>query len=170
MPSSEATAARWTEFIAARPEFPVGRNLLAAFRAGTISSLCDCGCHAFELHVPEDLPSLRIAHPGDVGSVFELSFEVTAGGPPGGKGSLELAVFADRRGHFAGMDVDFCANSYPVPEKMVLAERPYHVHSSPAFDTNPLLERTFSSLARETAKGVVALRRPSRLRTAQLKP
>lgn len=169
MPSSEATAARWTEFIAARPEFPVGRNLLAAFRAGTITSLCDCGCHAFELKVPQDLPSLRIASPGDAGSVFELSFEVTAGGPTGAKGSLELAVFADKRGQFAGMDVDFCANSYPVPEKMVLAERPYHVHRSPAFDTNPLLERTSSSLARETTRLVVPLGRPGRLQPAQLK-
>ena len=126
MGNSVAKATHWTAFLAARPEFPLGDRLLDAFRAGQITRLCDCGCNTFDITVPEG--TVPLTSPGASGSVFELSFQVED------SGSLEFVLFVDRRGQFSGIEVDYCANSYPVPEAPVVKEPPYHVHISPALE------------------------------------
>lgn len=134
MPNTVETAARWTEFLAGRPEFPRGERLAAAFNAGEITRLCSCGCNAFDLKVPEGAEVERIATVGGCGSVFEMSFQATGDGPPDRQGSLEFIVFADERGHFAGIEVDFCGNSFPVPEALQVDNTPYYVRVSSAVD------------------------------------
>jgi hypothetical protein len=134
MANTDSTAEKWTEFVASRPEFPAAQKLLAAFRAGKITRLCDCGCNAYEFEVPEDAALLPLARSGGYGSIFEMEFEVTAPGNSPEQGSLEFIVFVDKRGHFAGIEVDFCGNSYPVPDALTLHEVPYHVRCSTELD------------------------------------
>ena len=133
MTNTAVVAARWSEFISTRPEFPAGNRLRAAFAAGKLTRLCDCGCNAFDLQVPESSTVQPIARSGGYGSVFEISFEVSQ--PQSvERQSLEFIVFADKRGHFAGIEVDFCGNSFPVPEHLLIHEPPYHVRCSPEID------------------------------------
>lgn len=131
MANTPNTAARWVEFVASHLASPVGAKLRAAFQAGKITRLCDCGCNAFEFAVPEEAGVPTIATTGGYGSVCEMSFEASEPHSAERK-SLEFIVFADQRGHFAGIEVDFCGNSYPVPEGLVIHEPPYHVHCSSA--------------------------------------
>jgi hypothetical protein len=130
MGNTHDTAARWTEFVATHAAFPAGERLLQAFRAGTITRLCNCGCNSFDLEVPDGAAPLLV-EPGGSGSVFQMEFEVDEPGS-GERRSLEFIVFADRRGHFSGLEVDYCGNSSPVPDELVIHEPPYHVHCSKA--------------------------------------
>ena len=130
MPNDRSKAARWTEFIAERSEFPAGGRLLAAFHAGRITRICDCGCNAFELEMPEDTTVDPLSNPGTSGAVFELSFTAIDDDKPTEQKSLEFILFVDKRGHFTGIEVDFCGNSYPVPERVSIQEPPYHVRCS----------------------------------------
>lgn len=134
MTNTKETAAKWTAFIADRPEFPAGERLLEALRAGEIIRLCDCGCNAFDLTVPKDSGVKPISKTGGYGSVFEISFEARGEGPPNNQGSLEFIVFADNQGHLSGIEVDFCGNSYPIPNSLEVASAPYHVRCSAAID------------------------------------
>ena len=131
--NTETVAAKWTEFIAGRPEFPAGAKLRAAFQEGRITRLCDCGCNAFEFEVPAEAHANPIATHGSYGSIFELSFEVTDISTSERK-SLEFIMFVDIRGHFAGIEIDYCGNSFPIPEVLQIHEPPYHVRCSPAID------------------------------------
>jgi len=46
--------------------------------------------------------------------------------------TLEFVVLVAANGQLAGIEVDYCANSYPVPDELVLVEPPYHVRTSAA--------------------------------------
>lgn len=129
MANTADTATRWVKFIAGQAAFPAGTKLLAAFRAGAITRLCDCGCNAFDFAAPEGADVAPLVNHGGYGSVCEMSFEVTDA-HSSERGSLEFLVFADQRGHFAGIEVDYCGNSFPVPELLLLHEPPYHVRCS----------------------------------------
>jgi hypothetical protein len=129
--NSASKAAFWTEFVARHVAFPAGPKLRAAFQAGRITRLCDCGCNSFDIEVPEGAGIPALAKPGGYGSVFEMSFNVNELGHEERR-SLEFVVFADARGQFAGMNVDYCANSFPVPDNVEVQEPPFHVRCSDA--------------------------------------
>jgi hypothetical protein len=40
---------------------------------------------------------------------------------------VEINVHVDARGYFAGLDVDYCGNSFPIPSAVVLEEPPFHI-------------------------------------------
>ena len=128
MSNGPGKAESWTEFLATRPEFPRGERLRAALRAGAITRLCDCGCNSYDIQVPEGACD-RIAAPGRSGAVFQISFSTGDD-----SGSLELVVFADARGQLSGIEVDYCANSFPVPDNVQIKEPPYHVEVSRALE------------------------------------
>ena len=127
MTNSALKAAEWVEFLARRPEFPSPERLRASFLAGNITRLCDCGCNTFDIEVPESTEVAALASSGSFGSFFEINFEATAPSGPVENGSIELIVFVDKRGHLAAVEVDFCGNSYPVPEHLIIKDHPYHV-------------------------------------------
>jgi hypothetical protein len=130
MANTLKVAEHWTEFVASHPSFPVGNRLRAGFRAGKITRLCDCGCNTYDIEVPDTTNIVPLSQPGGgFGSVCEMSFEVREFGAQERK-SLEFIVFADARGHFAGLEVDYCATSFPVPENLEILEPPYHVRCS----------------------------------------
>ena len=125
--NSLARASKWVHFLASRAEFPAGARLLAAFHAGKVTRLCNCGCNSFDIQVLEGKVA-PIAQPGATGgAVFELEFQTAEA-----QRTLGFIVFVDANGHLAGIDVDYCANSYPVPDEPVLIEPPYHVRASNA--------------------------------------
>jgi hypothetical protein len=127
MSNSLARASKWAKFLASRAEFPAGDRLLAAFHAGKVTRLCDCGCNSFDIEVPEDAVA-PLAKPGATsGSVFELEFQTSEE-----QRTLEFIVLVGANGQLSGIEVDYCANSYPVPEEPILVEPPYHVRSSAA--------------------------------------
>jgi hypothetical protein len=122
MSNTLARASKWTHFLASRVEFPAGERLLAAFHAGKVTWLCDCGCNSFDI----EGAVAPLAQPGaHGGSIFELEFQTTDE-----QRTLEFIVFVGSNGHLAGIEVDYCANSYPVPDEPILVEPPYHVRAS----------------------------------------
>jgi hypothetical protein len=127
MSNTLARASKWTHFLASRAEFPAGSRLLAAFNAGKVTRLCDCGCNSFDFEIPEGVVA-PLAEPGtNGGSVFELEFQTSDE-----QRTLQFFVHVEANGHLAGIEVDCCANSYPVPDDPILVEPPYHVRASAA--------------------------------------
>lgn len=124
MNNTATTAARWVAFIAARPEFRAGEALLAEFKAGKVSRLCECGCNSFNLELDPNPSTVPIAPPSEKGQVVFLA-EFTTTNP---SGSLEFIVYANAQGHFDGLDVHFNGNTEPIPESFTLSEAPYHVY------------------------------------------
>jgi hypothetical protein len=126
--NSEEKARLWTEFMAARKEFPRSMLLMEHFNAGTITRICDCGCNSYDIKVPNDFglaPLLPAKEHGRGGCVLSMAFKLS-----GRDDCLEFDVFADAHGYLAGIDVSCNANSAPVPDKPRVVEPPYHVHGS----------------------------------------
>jgi hypothetical protein len=122
--NSPELARTWTEFLAARSDFPKGRELLEHFNAGTITRICDCGCNSYDVKVPkqEGLSPLMLSR-GKSGNVFSLAFHFSDR-----PGSLEIDVFVDANGYLAGLDVSCNANSEPVPLEPRIVEPPFHIY------------------------------------------
>jgi hypothetical protein len=124
--NSEALARRWTEFIAARHEFKPGRLLLDQFEASRISRLCDCGCNSYELKMLPNANVAKLAPPSERGGMaFQLEFNTSEAGK-----TVGFTVFVDREGYLSGIDVDYCGNSYPMPEDPQLVEPPFHQYGA----------------------------------------
>ena len=130
MKNSEARAFKWVEFVAFRPEFPQGSRLLAAFRAGSITRICDCGCNSFDIEVPAAAGVIPLAASGRYGGIFRFEFHTQADG-----GDLAFRLYADESGHLAGLDVEYRGNSFPVPSEPLLVEPPYNVFASTRLGT-----------------------------------
>jgi len=125
MTNSAETAAHWAKFIAERPEFVAGEELLAQFNAGKITRLCECGCNSFNVELEEGRQTAPIAPSSEKGQVvFLAEFQIVQ--PPGA--SLEFIVYADAKGNFDGLDVHLNGNTEPIPDKLVVSEAPYHVY------------------------------------------
>jgi hypothetical protein len=124
--NSPEVARKWTEFLAARNEFPRSEQLLAHFNAGTITRICDCGCNSYDLRVPKDA-GLKPLMPASqrAGCVLSMAFYFS-----NRPGSFEIDIFVDADGYLAGIDVSCNANSEPVPVKPELVEPPFHVYGA----------------------------------------
>src|SRR5438067_10019594 len=88
-------AAFWAEFIPAHCQFPDPELLRHHFQHASFTDFCDCGCNNFAVVIPPgvELPPLTSPHTG-----------------PG------HVAFFDTRGYLDYVEVDCCANSYPVPD------------------------------------------------------
>jgi hypothetical protein len=119
-------ARQWTEFLAARKEFPRSEQLLEHFNVGTITRICDCGCNSYDLKVSRDCglkPLMPASQRG--GCVLSMAFYFC-----NRPGSFEIDIFVDGDGYLAGIDVSCNANSEPVPIKPELVEPPFHVYGA----------------------------------------
>jgi len=122
-------AARWTCYLASRSYVPRAPLIQQHFASGTISRLCDCGCQSFDLTIPADAtlePLMPASERG--GCALELCYYI--GVPQDPHNFVCMRVFVDRRGYLAGIDVDYRANSAPMPEKVDLLEPPFHIHGA----------------------------------------
>jgi hypothetical protein len=120
-----ATARRWIEYLASRKDLPLGSAALEHFEAGTITRICDCGCNSFDLSVPNDSKLQPLIRPSDGRSGAILTVGYHTGGGERLADAVEFVIFADVNGYLSGIDVEFCGNSAPMPEDVVLIEPPF---------------------------------------------
>lgn len=123
-----ARAQHWTSFLASRAYIPSSDLLLAHFAAGRVTRLCDCGCNSYEISVaPAERLKPLSAPSATGGCVLSLAFKVSGRDD---NETLEFGVHVDTRGYLSGLDVDFCANSFPVPDAITLIEPPFHIYGT----------------------------------------
>ncbi|AYQ44120.1 hypothetical protein CVS37_39995 [Burkholderia lata] len=57
--------------------------------------------------------------------MFEADFRGL--GEPDVSRSLEILLFADDSDHLSCVEIDYCGNGLPIPERMSLESAPYHL-------------------------------------------
>ncbi|MFC3711061.1 hypothetical protein ACFOMD_00670 [Sphingoaurantiacus capsulatus] len=124
MENGPARAEFWKEFISTRCEYPAQSLLRDQLDHAELTEFCDCGCNSFRLrvdpvHAKPLLPPKADPKMGGHGAIYTADFHM-----PDDK-ALEIIIFADDRGHLYFVEIDCCANSYPIPEDIVVAERPF---------------------------------------------
>jgi hypothetical protein len=119
----------WKSFILEKSGYPSPERLREQFDKAEFTDFCDCGCNSFGVKVPEEV-IVRPLLPKDPKhasegrwSIFEADFRL-----PDDK-TLEIIIFAHRDGNLAFVEVDCCANSYPVPDEIEVSEPPFHTHA-----------------------------------------
>lgn len=116
-------AAYWTQFMADRSELRNGPLLLEHFKAGKITRLCDCGCNSYDIDVPADIGlAPLLPESGNSGCALQLEFYTGEE-----QRTIGIAVFVKDSGYLAGIDVDYCGNSYPMPDVPTIVEPPFSV-------------------------------------------
>jgi hypothetical protein len=126
MINCRATAEKWTQFLASRPYVPKASQLLAHFAQGEITRYCGCGCNSYDLSIgPEASLEPLLQTPGRTGCALALAFYTEEQTEP--KRTVEINLYVDARGNLAGLDVDYCGNSAPMPEDPVLKEPPFQL-------------------------------------------
>lgn len=122
-----ARVAFWTDFICTRCRFPNPERLRAQLAVARYSDFCDCGCNSFGVSVPSAANVPPIASKSNrSGMVFEADFRLAD------DLTLEIILFTDRSGNISYVEIDCCANTWPVPELIEANEPPSHVYASPA--------------------------------------
>lgn len=134
MTNNLSIARTWTEFVAARPELKCGELFLQQFKAGEITRLCDCGCNSYEIKLPHGAATTASLIPSGEhgGCVFQLEFQTEEWGK-----TVSFSIFVDNNGNLSGLDVDYCGNSFPMPEKPRLSGPPFHVYGTLAREVQP---------------------------------
>ncbi len=126
MQNDQDRAAYWIAFILERCQFPNPNVLAAQFENAEIVELCECGCNSFALSMatPEAVPRIATSGHG-YGLVFEADFRDRS--CPEDSRSLEILLFADDSGHLSYVEIDYCGNGLPIPERLSLESTPYNV-------------------------------------------
>ncbi|HEX5392187.1 MAG TPA: hypothetical protein VFW68_02845 [Rhodocyclaceae bacterium] len=125
MPNTPDRAAFWREFICSKCHYPEPAILRAQFSVAELSEFCDCGCNSFKVRVSPTAGIAPIAKPGKYGTVFEVNFKLSEE-----ERTLEIILFADEKGNLSYVEIDCCANSYPVPERISVVEPPYYIYAN----------------------------------------
>jgi hypothetical protein len=123
MANDRSRAEFWKAFIAGRSRYPAPDRLRAQFAEAEFSGFCDCGCNSFAVKVGGNTPPLAVPG-GRYGAVYEADFNLSDGR------TLEIVLFADGCGNLAFVEVDCCANSYPVPDTVEAEDEPFHTRAS----------------------------------------
>ncbi len=123
MPNDLARAEFWREFILTRSGYPALDRLRSQFVEAEFSEFCDCGCNSFAVKTCPDIPPL-VPPGGQYGSIYEVDFMLKD------EQTLEIILFAGEDGNLAYVEVDCCANSYPVPDVIEPQAEPFHTHAS----------------------------------------
>lgn len=115
----------WKDVICTRCCFPAPRALRAQFAHATLHDFCPCGCVSFAVTVEDGAPVRPIAKPGNPGLAHEAGFYTDPEGMP-----LDILLFVDERGNLSYVEIDCCANAYPVPDDVALCPEPYNIATS----------------------------------------
>jgi len=101
----------WKTFIATQSAYPAVDRLRAQLEFATFSDFCECGCNSFAVKANPDALSLLAPHDGPGHrAIFTVDFEMAD------DKTLEIILFANTDGDLDYIQVECCANSYPVPE------------------------------------------------------
>jgi hypothetical protein len=120
----------WKAFILENSGYPATARLREQFENAEFTNFCDCGCNSFALKIAEGanvrplLPATSKEIPGGSWSIFEVDFMLAD------DKTLEIIIFADANGNLAYVEVDCCANSYPVPTSFEIIQPPFHMRAS----------------------------------------
>jgi len=121
MANGPARAEFWKEFVANRCEYPAADRLRAQLADAEFYDFCECGCNSFAVKANKDAPPLVTPHGGPGhGAIYTADFKM-----PGDR-TLEIILFADPNGNLDYIEVDCCANSYPIPDLVEVDERPFN--------------------------------------------
>jgi hypothetical protein len=107
VPHSMHHAKRWLD-LTLRQELPQRETFAAHVAAGAISTLCTCGCHGFGFEVPEAAKLKPLQRSS--GLFCELAFSSNE------QEEIDILIFTDKRGYFAGADVTYGMNIAPMPD------------------------------------------------------
>jgi hypothetical protein len=125
MANTPERAEFWKEFICTRCHYPAPGRLRTQFACATLDEFCPCGCNSFAVRIPAGASIAPIAHESEFSHmVFEAVFSLLEEGK-----TLEIILIADKDGNLCYVEVDHCANSFPVPEVIEVKE-PFHVFIS----------------------------------------
>ena len=132
MQNGPARAEFWKEFVASRCDFPAADRLVAQLAHAEFSDFCECGCNSFAVKASENAP-LLVPPGGGAGhwAIYTADFKMAD------ERTLEVVLFADQTGNLDYIEVDCCANSYPVPEIIEADAQPFHTWASDRLLTSP---------------------------------
>jgi hypothetical protein len=120
MANDFARAEFWKGFVANQCEYPAADRLQAQLAGAEFYDFCGCGCNSFAVKANKDAPPLVPPHSGPgrraiYTADFKMADDLT----------LEIILFADPSGNLDYIEVDCCANSYPVPD-LIEVGQPFH--------------------------------------------
>jgi hypothetical protein len=118
MTNGPARAQFWKEFVVSRCGYPAPDRLRAQLSDAEFSEFCDCGCNSFAVKVPPGVEPL-VPTGGGYGAVYTADFRLR------NEGTLEIILFAGETGSLVFIEIDCCANSYPVPDTIDVDEEPF---------------------------------------------
>ena len=120
--NNQERAKFWVDIICDKGGYSKPEELKEQFNSSKFSEFCDCGCNSFKVEVDKKENIKPIAKTGKYGAIFECNFNLEEDNK-----TLEIVLFADKDGYLAYVEVDCCANSYPVPEVIKIKGEPFHV-------------------------------------------
>jgi hypothetical protein len=123
MTNGPARAEFWKKFVVSRCGYPAPERLREQLADAEFFDFCDCGCNSFGVKVASGVQPL-VRSGGGYGSVYTADFKLRD------ERTLEIILFADETGNLVFIEVDCCANSYPVPEIIGADEEPFHTWGS----------------------------------------
>lgn len=123
MANGPARAEFWKEFIATHCGYPAPDRLRAQLVDAQFSDFCECGCNSFAVKVSSGVPPLASARKNvstGHGAIYTADFRLPD------EQTLEIVLFANDAGNLVYVEVDCCANSYPVPDDVEVDAEPFH--------------------------------------------
>lgn len=117
----------WQKFILQRCNFPKPEALAKQYENADLFDFCSCGCNSFGVRIRSGASIAPLASVASYGLIFEANFHLT-----GEQKTLEILLFAGGSGNLEYVEIDCCANSFPVPDAIQVDDSPYHlfVHES----------------------------------------
>lgn len=115
-------AAFWQEFLLQKCYFPKPEALAEQFENAEFLDFCACGCNSFAVRIKPNANIVPLVSVGRYGLIFEADFHLVDEGK-----SLEILLFVDSTGHLEYVEIDCCANSFPIPDDIQVDGPPYHL-------------------------------------------
>jgi hypothetical protein len=127
MANDAARAEFWKEFVTGRCDYPAADRLRAQLAEAEFFDFCVCGCNSFAVKASKDAP-LLVAPGGGAGhsAIYTADFKMAD------ERTLEIILFADATGNLDYIEVDCCANSYPVPDVVPADAAPFQTWAAKA--------------------------------------
>ena len=122
MANDLARAEFWQSFVSSRCNYPSPNRLRAQLAKAEFSDFCECGCNSFAVNASQGAAPL-VTPDGGVRrrAIFTADFKLAD------ERTLEIILFANGAGNLDYIEVDCCANSYPVPDLIEAEARPFRI-------------------------------------------
>ena len=116
----------WKEFIYTKCNFPNIKNLRNHFENAHFSEFCECGCNSFKVEVNREKVQTPLAKRYQhARAIFEACYTLEVE-----EKSLEIVLHTDKDGYLSYVNVDCCANTFPVPDIIKIKDKPYNEYIS----------------------------------------